>query len=163
MSPKSAMLNTTKYSSIEKLPEEVFRHNIMKYLSPEDIFHLGEVSQRMKEVILRNLSHPLATFLQYLKTVKSNYYKICSPYDDVDTFENSELCREYLCECQKFHKRKSVVILDPLYCEDCNVNNRYQTCGLHNLLMTNMMDYAICYSCSSINSYCESCTLELDR
>ena len=65
---------------MEKLLEEFFfRKHIFVFLNPEDIFNLGECSSQMKDIVLNNLTHPLGTQLQYLKTRK-NYLINYHPY-----------------------------------------------------------------------------------
>ena len=73
-------------SIIERLPEEIFREFIFKYISSEDVFNLGETSKKMKAIVLNNLTHPLGTELQYLKTKKKYFEGISSSYDDIYTF-----------------------------------------------------------------------------
>ena len=56
--------------TIDHIPPEIFRNNIFKYLSPQDLFSLGESSSQMKNIVLENVKHPEAVHLQYLKHIK---------------------------------------------------------------------------------------------
>ena len=88
---------------MEKLPEEIFRKHIFVFLNPEDIFNLGECSSQMKDIVLNNLTHPLGTHLQYLKTRKKLFDKLPSAYDKINLFKYSELCIKSDCSCILFH------------------------------------------------------------
>ena len=157
--------------------ESIFRENIFKFLSPEDIFNLGECSNEMKRIVIGNLSHPLATRLQYLKTMKKYYLRISSSYDDIDSFQYMELSSKNDCECRKFHQRKNCVIIDSSFCFTCI--DYWECGGLGDLDLTNdplnipckyhmdlsdmIFDYRLCSDCYTSNSYCKSCANELDK
>ena len=55
-------------TSLDAVPTEVLVYYIFPYLRPEDIFNIGECSERMKRMVLDNSRHPLSTHLQYRKT-----------------------------------------------------------------------------------------------
>ena len=107
------MNQSERVSKIETIPEEIFRV-IFTHLPAEDIFNLDETSKRMKFVVLNNVTHPLSTKLQYLKTKKKHFEKLPSPYDDISTFPYSNLCTKGVCACQLYYKRKTLVVVDPL-------------------------------------------------
>ena len=50
---------------IELLPEEIMYRYVFSYLKAEDIFNLGQCSQKMKKIVVENTLHPLTTHLQY--------------------------------------------------------------------------------------------------
>ena len=78
-------------ATIDHIPPEIFRNNIFKYLSPQDLFSLGESSSQMKNIVLENVKHSEAVHLQYLKTRKRHYLM------EVSSFSQ-----------QKFHTQISV-------------------------------------------------------
>lgn len=145
---------------MEKLPEEIFRKHIFVFLNPEDIFNLGECSSQMKDIVLNNLTHPLGTHLQYLKTRKQLFEKLPSVYDEINMFKYSELCAKSDCSCILFHKRKNCVVLDPVFCEKCQ---RMYLCMYHDILLAVMLNIALCQECARNKTYCEECSIELNK
>ena len=150
---------------MDRLPEEIFRNNIFIYLSEEDIFNLGQTTPRLRYILLSNVSHPMATCLQYIKTKRRHIMKEATVYDDAENFQFSDLCVRRGCKCSRFRKRKDVVILDPLNCAECNSRRNFnflEGCLEHNILMPLLLRLSTCKQCEEKGEYCLFCAVELD-
>ena len=152
--------------SIRDLPSEIFRNCIFKYLSTEDVFNLGETCTMMKYMVIENLSHPLATFLQYLRTRTGYFFKEVSVYDEVLEFNFSTLCTQRNCMGRQFHKQKHLVVTDPLNCIPCfsiaSPVNMIGKCLEHDILIQGMLSFTNCIDCVNADAYCLFCAIELD-
>ena len=159
-------------ATIDHIPPEIFRNNIFKYLSPQDLFSLGESSSQMKNIVLENVKHSEAVHLQYLKTRKRHYLMEVSSFDDVAEIPYSNLCPGKSCVCRKFHKRGPWVVLDPLNCLGCLVEtnrkshvlsiNIFKHCLEHDVLISGMLSLKNCIECKNKNDFCFNCAAELD-
>ena len=158
---------------MDYIPSEIFRNNIYKYLSPRDLFSLGESSSRMKNIVLENVRHPEAIYLQFLKTHKKHYLMETSPFDDVSEFPYSNLCPARSCVCRKFRKRGAWVVIDSLNCLSCLVEtsrysrilsmfNSVKHCVEHDVLISGMLALNNCIECKKKNDFCLDCAIELD-
>ena len=108
-----------KNISLEDLPSLVFRDYIFEYLSPMDIFNLGQCSKSFKNLVLSEVIHPVSTVLQCIKTIHKHHYNARTEYDDIDKFKGIGKCGRYFCDCKKFHQRENWVIIDPRSCPSC--------------------------------------------
>ena len=158
---------------MECIPPEIFRNNIFQYLSTRDRFNLGESSSTMKNMVLKNVRHSEAVYLQYLKTRKKYYLMEVSPFDDVVEFPFSNLCPGRSCICRSFHKRGSWVVIDSSNCLSClvetnrlsrvlSVHNPVKHCLEHDILITGMLSLNNCIKCKVKNGFCLKCAIELD-
>ena len=114
-------------SKIETIPDEIFRV-IFKHLAVEDVFNLGETSKRLSFIVVNNVTHPLGTKLQYLKTVKKHFEKLPSSYDGITQFPYSNLCSKEDCDCQLYQKRKDIILIHHVYCSMCTLEPRMTIC-----------------------------------
>ena len=157
-------------SKIETIPEEIFRE-IFLHLSSKDIFSLGETSKRLSYIVANNVTHPLSTKLQYLKTKKKHYEKLSSPYDNIPPFPYSNVCAKEVCECQLYYKRKNLVVIDPLCCVKCRYAGRgivesievltWDHCSCHQVLIPILLNISLCPKCETNNIHCQDCICEL--
>ena len=106
-------------ASLDALPPEVLVYYIFPYLKPEDIFNIGECSERMKRIVLDNSRHPLSTHLQYLKNRTNWCDQRKTVYDNEAPFRDMEKCSKYDCKCQNFSQCKYVVVLKMRNCDPC--------------------------------------------
>ena len=96
------------------LPEEIILLHIFPFLNPEDIFNIGECSQRLRNIVTENILHPLSTELQYLKVRKLFFVPEGSVYDNIECFRNIKKMFEdnmqvsKLYSTQKYRYAKSV-------------------------------------------------------
>ena len=157
---------------IDSIPEEVFRENIFKYLSAKDIFNLGECSKLMNFIVVSNLTHPQSTSVQYEKSIQQYVLQTQSAYDNIKEFYKSEICLNQECCCQRYHKRKNVVVIDPLFCGRCKYIGRHflveefliwDKCLVHQILIPAMLDLSLCNECVASNTYCQICRNGLDN
>ena len=120
----------------------------------------------MKFIVLNNITHPLGTELQYLKTIKEHFEKLPSPYDSIPSFTYSNLCTKDVCECQLYHKRKHLIVIDPVCCARCRYTYRGLTwnhSSCHQVLLSMMLNISLCLKCETNNDYCQDCIRELKR
>ena len=175
------MDKTRVHPSIEDLPDEIFHSCIFRYLSPVDIFNLGQYSRRLTNIVVHS-PHPLGTKLQYIKTMYKHYMKIPTVYDNISRFELMSKCFKTTCPCNKFHQRKDWIILDPAFCQSCDENifngehcddKLYSgklnesnfspgPCDYHCVLMKEILNLNLCKDCRLINRLCFSCNDILD-
>ena len=109
---------------IELLPEEILYRHVFLYLKAEDIFNLGQCSQKMKKIVVENTLHPLTTHLQYIQTKRRYLLGEKSVYDSSRynfSFNNASKCNEVKCCCQHFLQSEEWMVLDPKYCESCMI------------------------------------------
>ena len=64
-----------KRTCLENIPSLVFRDHIFKFLTPNDIFNLGQCSKSMKLMVVSEVTHPMSTELQCIKTTVRFYEK----------------------------------------------------------------------------------------
>ena len=110
---------------IELLPEEIMYRYVFPYLKAEDIFTLGQCSQKMKKIVVENTLPPLTTHLQYIKTKRRYVSGEKSVYDSSGhnfSFRNATKCNEVKCRCQHFLQSEEWTVLDPKYCESCVIS-----------------------------------------
>ncbi len=165
-----------KNISLEDLPSLVFRDYIFEYLSPMDIFNLGQCSKSLKNLVLSEVIHPVSTELQCIKTKYKHLYKLSTVYDDIDRFRLIDKCCKDTCECNKFRQRKDWVIMDPACCPSCDeyfYNDTFycadsfkysiEPCIYHCTLMTEILELKLCNDCYIKKDYCLSCKDVLEK
>ena len=149
---------------MEILPEEIILLHIFPFLNPEDIFNIGECSQRLRNIVADNILHPLSTELQYLKVRKKFFVQEESIYDNIDCFRNIEKCLKTTCKCQNFIQRKSMVMLNPSICTTCTFYHGFPSyCMYHYILMNKLFEYTLCTDCLANEKICFVCSKELDN
>ena len=151
-------------ASLDTLPVEVIVCYIFPYLKPEDIFNIGECSERMKRIVLENSHHPLSTHLQYIKNRTIWCDRKKTVYDNEAPFRKMEKCSKNDCKCQKFSQRKHMVDLKIVNCDLCvEVFNPIESyCYNHDILLYMFTQRSLCNDCvnKSVPKNCyEDCVL----
>ena len=170
------------HTSIEDLPEEIIYSCIFKYLSPIDIFNLGQCSRRLRNIVVYNSTHPLGTRLQHLKTKYKHFMKTPTVYDNMPCFNLMSKCSKKDCPCFNYHQRKDWIIMDPAFCPSCDETMfngepdvdrlysvksnddifRFGPCTYHCVLMKEILDLNLCEDCRLMQKLCFSCSKQLD-
>ena len=111
---------------IEFIPGEIFYRFIFPNLEPEDIFSLGQCSRKMRSLVEENISHPIAIHLQYVRTRERYIVQENSVYETSGcstSFKNSIKCNDMTCYCQRFLQIDEWTVLDPEYCQECDIES----------------------------------------
>ena len=99
---------------MEILPEEIILLHIFPFLNPEDIFNIGECSQRLRNIVADNILHPLSTELQYLKVRKKFFVQEESVYDNIDCFRNIKKMFENNMQVSKLYSTQEYGYVKPI-------------------------------------------------
>ena len=149
---------------MEVLPDEIILLHIFPFLNPEDIFNIGECSQRLRNLVPKNILHPLSTALQYLKVRKMFFVQEESVYDNIECLRNIQKCVKTTCKCQNFIQRKSRVMLRPSLCTTWTFYHGFPSyCMYHHILMNKLFECKLCTCCLVNNEKCFICSIELDN
>ena len=149
---------------MEVLPDEIILLHIFPFLNPEDIFNIGECSQRLRNIVTENILHPLSTELQYLKVRKMFFVQEESVYDNIECFRNIQKCLKTTCKCQNFIQRKNIVMLNPSVCTTCTFYHGFPSyCMYHHILLNKLFECKLCTDCLVNNKICFMCSKELEN
>ena len=158
--------------ALNTLPIEIMNWNIFPYLSPMDIFNLGQCSKDMRAMVTGIARHPLSTKLQAIKTVQNVVYNTETVYEMVNggsLFSGWRKCSTSTnCGCGLYRQRGEFTILDPVNCEHCVHDFEdisYQLyCGTCSLLLQKMFALELCAKCYETKIYyCTECNEDIEK